>query len=490
MAVAPPPARRKPSTRPRKREGSSGLDDSWLEERECLLKDVPLEHLTTGQVIELTHATYYGEPVKVCGRLTKLEMEHGQFYMSLRLSGTTSEAILQVHTASPSEDFVVHRCPLLCEQVETGDHYLHGLKGKLVKDISKGPEWYRNLEVVSTAKGLGEDELRELREKHRALRAPRGPGEKAEMLSEDTSSRGRKRKKSKERDKKKEKKLRKEKEKEVKEKAKPAKRRGKLDGRHPIQAAVKDVETLFAGTALDPEEKIRLRVVHRARRYMKNNRKGKSSSSHSSESKDSSSSSHRDTALQDGVFTETSKAKSIAERYPGVLSQEAIRTMRDKLLSEVGEETESTVIRPTALQYFRQHLVKKLSAPAAREMVTLSMSIDHLLRGKPAHALDIMCQRMKSVEATSSGTAWQVSQRMEIPPMENTLIAQPTELKEAQKDTYAESKATWLASLPNGGKGRGLGKGPKGDPKGKGDGKKDGKDGARTRGKEDRKESK
>lgn len=56
MAVAPPPAR-KPSTRPRKREGSSGLDDSWLEERECLLKDVPLEHLTTGQVIELTHAT-------------------------------------------------------------------------------------------------------------------------------------------------------------------------------------------------------------------------------------------------------------------------------------------------------------------------------------------------------------------------------------------------------------------------------------------------
>lgn len=57
MAVAPPPARRKPSTRPRKREGSSGLDDSWLEERECLLKDVPLEHLTTGQVIELTHAT-------------------------------------------------------------------------------------------------------------------------------------------------------------------------------------------------------------------------------------------------------------------------------------------------------------------------------------------------------------------------------------------------------------------------------------------------
>lgn len=177
--------------------------------------------------------------MKVCGRLTKLEMEHGQFYMSLRLSGTTSEAILQVHTASPSEDFVVHRCPLLCEQVETGDHYLHGLKGKLVKDISKGPEWYRNLEVVSTAKGLGEDELRELREKHRALRAPRGPGEKAEMLSEDTSSRGRKRKKSKERDKKKEKKLRKEKEKEVKEKAKPAKRRGKLDGRHPIQAAVK-----------------------------------------------------------------------------------------------------------------------------------------------------------------------------------------------------------------------------------------------------------
>ena len=32
-----------------------------------------LQHLTTGQVIELTHATYYGEPVKVCGRLTKLE---------------------------------------------------------------------------------------------------------------------------------------------------------------------------------------------------------------------------------------------------------------------------------------------------------------------------------------------------------------------------------------------------------------------------------
>lgn len=113
-------------------------------------------------------------------------------------------------------------------------------------------------------------------------------------------------------------------------------------------------------------------------------------------------------------------------------------------------------------------------------MLNVASALDLLLKGRVASAADLLAQRLKSSEASMAGTHWTVSQRMEVPQAENLSIAPKSEVHQAQKENYSESRVAYLASLPpgrrgeeKGGKGRG-GKGDKGkwenphkgDPKG------------------------
>lgn len=185
---------------------------------------------------------------------------------------------------------------------------------------------------------------------------------------------------------------------------------------------------------------------------------------------------------------ETSRARGVFERYPGVLTEQSLRAMRTTLLQEIGEDPVTLGIKPIAVAYFRQQLARKLNGPASREALTLCMTMDLLLRGRACQAMDVVAQRLKSVEAVSSGTHWQVAQRMEVTPPDLALIAQPGELRGAQKESYEDSRTLWLASNPGGGKDKSK-KGPKGDPR-KGDGKKDTKDNPKGKGQGDKKDSK
>ena len=105
-----------------------------------------------------------------------------------------------------------------------------------------------------------------------------------------------------------------------------------------------------------------------------------------------------------------------------------------------------------------------------RELITLSAALDALLRGVPSKTADILAQRIKSIEATMSGSHWSVSQRMELAPQEGQVLADQVELSAAQKDAHAESKLKYLSTLPEGRRSKG-----KGGEKGKevGDFKKD-----------------
>ena len=226
--------------------------------------------------------------------------------------------------------------------------------------------------------------------------------------------RARKKKTKKKKDRSKEREKAKKKEKEKKD--------AKLDGRHALQASIKEPEALFGGTGLSATEKVRRRVIHRAKKFVKK-KKDKSSSSSTSSSEGSSS--HQEDAIQDGVFVETSRARGVFERYPGVLTEQSLRAMRTTLLQEIGEDPVTLGIKPVAVAYFRQQLARKLNGPAGREALTLCMAMDLLLRGRACQAMDVLAQRLKSVEAVSSGTHWQVAQRMEVTPPDLALIAQP-----------------------------------------------------------------
>lgn len=449
---------------------------SLKEGREIAMEDLRFEDLETGQVLEIGECHYYGEKTKVCGTLSKVEMEGGHIHLHMKLCGTTSESILKMHYQDTRKDFVVHKCPKDCGLLESGDRYIHGKKVRLVTSLGAEDPWMRTLEPhVPPEKEDGIDEMKELRDKGRMPDEERGRGSDR---SED-SSRKRKRKRSKE--KKKKKKRSKEKESKDKKKDRSRSRRevrseDKLDGRNPRVAAMKAPSALFAGTPLDSKEKVRRRVLHRARNYVrKKGRSSKDSENSSSSGSTGESSSHLGESTQEGIFLEMSKAKMLAEQYPGVLCLESLKAMRRTLLTELGEDLEDTGTKPVAVPYFRQHLMKKVSAPAGRELLTLSTSIDLLLKGRVCHALDCMVQRMKSVEAIAGGAAWQVAQRMEVVASENLLIAQATELKGAQRENYEEARALWQASQGHLRLGKGKGGKNDHDVKGKGDGKKGGK---------------
>ena len=147
----------------------------------------------------------------------------------------------------------------------------------------------------------------------------------------------------------------------------------------------------------------------------------------------------------DGVFTTDSKARGVSEKYPGALTFETITTMRRSLLTTAGEEADERSTKPVALLYYRNQLARRATGAQARELLNLATALDHLLRGKPAMAADVISQRMKAQQAVLHGTHWSIAQRMELPlPGETTLVAQ-AELQIAQKENYDESRSRWLA---------------------------------------------
>ena len=84
--------------------------------------------------------------------------------------------------------------------------------------------------------------------------------------------------------------------------------------------------------------------------------------------------------------------------------------MRANLLH--GATRESNGVEPVAMLYLRQHLHRRASGPALRELVTLAIAVDQLLRARPSRALDTLLQRFKAVEAGLMGAHWSVAQRL------------------------------------------------------------------------------
>ena len=437
--------------------------EKWTRGEEVDLHEVNLESWATSQFLIITKGVYFGQEVQLAGEVQRLEMEGGQLHVLLKAKGTPSDAILAAQTQSPGQLFKVHRCPSNCGQVETGDLYVHGMKGRLSLDPTKEANWTTNMVSLGNAPEPGADDLEALRKRAEAL------AEEAEKSKKEKEG------ESKKEEKKKKKKKRKRKSSDG------ADSPSHLDGRSPVKASIKEPSSLFAGTGLDPKEKIQRRVFKSARNFIQKKDKKKESSSSEGEGSDSSPSEDRDTGLE-GL--ESSKAKMVSEKFPGVLCAEAMASMQQTLLLEVGEDTSGLHTRPIATMYYRQHLKPRAGGAAARELLNISSALDALLRGRPALCGDILAQRLKSAEASMLGTHYSVAQRMEVPMQEAVAIAARPELAAAQKESYQDQRTKYLASSASGRKPEDQkNKGGKGNPHDRGRGDKD-KRGRDQRGKD------
>ena len=296
--------------------------------------------------------------------------------------------------------------------------------------------------------------------------APLGPGalEPRKVVAEDSDSGVKKKKK---------KKKEKGRDESKKEKAK------KLTGKRPVSACQKELQEVFGGTGLDPRDKVRRVVLKKARKYLAKKTKSSSSSESSSKSGSEDSQSTRD-ALEEkeGIFSGGNRVRSVSENFPGALCCEAVRSMRESLLTEDGTDVTTAGPRPVAVKYYRQQLHRRAPGPVGRDMLNVASALDLLLKGKIASAADLLAQRLKSAESTLNGTHWMVSLKMEIPQTETPSIAPKAEVHHAQRENYSDSRVTYLASLGSGrkgdnpkGKNEKGGKGKwdnpsKGDPKG------------------------
>lgn len=118
----------------------------------------------------------------------------------------------------------------------------------------------------------------------------------------------------------------------------------------------------------------------------------------------------------------------------------------------------------------------------ARETLTLCWALDLLLQGKIASCGDTLAQRIKSLDLSSSGASWAVSQRLETVPPERGLLSTRSEAQVAAKENREDVRTRQLA------KGKEKGKSDGGFGTWKGGGKGDTKDRNKGKGKRSEKE--
>ena len=467
------------------------LQSRWESHEKLGSTEVPLENLGVGTKIVVEDGRYFHQECRVAGKIVGVDLRGGDFYMKVQLTGTNHEGILRHHSGAPLTEYKIHRCPQDCNHEEVGDDLIHAFRIRLQKEEAKEEGWIVNLQQSPGVQP--EDELSALRKRAEEAEA-KAAKKKKEEKSSDSKEKSKKKKKKKKGKKKKSKK--KEKDKKADEEASKEKKKKKKeessteeeetstsedipkDGSRPRACSWKSPQALFRGTGMDAKEKVRRKVAGRARRQLK--KKTSKSSSEDGSGSDEGSQESEILPEDESIFLRSSKVRKVANKCPGALSASTLASMRTSLLSEVGMTDRVGAIKDVALPYFRQHLQRRAAGPASREMVTLAASIDHLVRGQAASALDVLTQRLKSCEATLSGSHWTVSQKLEIVPPESMSLTANQELGNAQKEAYQDAKLKWQSSQADGKSktSKGQQKGDyqnKGDKKGPDKGRKGGK---------------
>ena len=87
------------------------------------LHTVPLDRFKPGQCLVITQGDYFGSQIKAAGVVERLEVDQVPSFLHLRLTGSTSEGILKVHTSGQPRTFKAHPCQVDCQRLESGNAF-------------------------------------------------------------------------------------------------------------------------------------------------------------------------------------------------------------------------------------------------------------------------------------------------------------------------------------------------------------------------------
>ena len=105
------------------------------------------------------------------------------------------------------------------------------------------------------------------------------------------------------------------------------------------------------------------------------------------------------------------------------------------------------ILRPVATQWllavlFTAHPAKELAPRTTRELRTMCLAIDLLLKGQVEAALDVLLQRVKAVERSVSDSGWDVAKWFELIPTGDSLLIPRSEARAVQREHTAETEST------------------------------------------------
>eukprot|EP00435_Cladocopium_sp_Y103_P033556 s3214_g8.t1 len=452
--VEPKRARRKPAGEDeREAEVEAGAKAPQAEEFEKFSKGEEVEGVrlapgvfSRGDILVGVEGRYFGEKASFALQFEKEELESGERELCGVLLGTTSEPLLRFATTHKPCRLQVHLCPRDCSQLRENPNLVHVRRiRKLLPDQPR--TWETNLvEDVETGRLQKEaEDLRIQKEEEKKAR-------KRRSSSTSPSVKAKKKKK---------KKKRREERREEGEASAPEKK-VKLGGK---TTARKPLEALYQGTGLDPSLKNRRKILKKLKRAL---RKTKTTSSSTASSVSTTSSE----VEAEEILQDRSRIQRIHAIAPGVLAAQGISNMKDHLLQAGGQAWDEDTLQqmpPILCQYYRLHMVPRLSGGVSREFSTLSFIGDLLLQGRASEAMDCLVQRMKSLEMTSSGTSWSTSQKLELVPPPTATIGSRSEYQVAIKEARLDNQVLPPAQAADKGKGKSKDKNrEKGKEKGRG----------------------
>eukprot|EP00438_Fugacium_kawagutii_P015982 Skav227119 [mRNA] locus=scaffold199:491231:496900:+ [translate_table: standard] len=451
LAGARPPPRMRPAAR------------EAVVDRSRRMSEVPSAELLAVRSMLLRKAVYYGNEVEICGSITGIRTEKDQVWLDFRATGTQSEELLRVLSGRKKRDLVVHLCRDGCRKDVTDSNLVHADRFETVDPASE--EWFTNVEAVRDDEAMedDEDELKDLRRKaeEEAARGGEGPPKDKKKKKKDKKS--------------------KKDSKEEAEKKEPA-------VEEELELGQKSLKSLFEDTGLDPRAKVRQKMFRRAKKMKKKKSKKKKKSSSGGSGSESSSGSTSSTSTgrgeEDDLFDEDKSLVKIWKRYPGVLSASVVGEARKQLVTASGTawNLDRSGVPPVMTHYFRQTLAPAMSPPMQQESLTIAQCMDYCLQGKVASAMDIMAQRLKSLESNCRGAHWSVARQHELLRAESSGIVQDSEGRlAAAKRAREETRLQGLVKQPSSAKGKEWNTGGKGK-RGK-EGKNQGKNQNDSRGK-------
>ena len=402
-------------------EGPPG--DGWVAASEVDLR--------TLQEMKAVHiqGRYWDNEAEIVGEITKTLMGEDGAWTTVRVHGTSTESILKYISGQAKKELQVHLCDSPCSTMTWGDTMLHADRIKAVE--YEALPWSRNLEI--SVRESERDELEVLRREAGERGKGRGEAPKGEKAKKDLPEESGEEEEGRKAEKTKAKK---------KERKKLKKARDKVVG-------IKSAEALFATTGLDPKEETRRRLRRKAKKLGKRSRNKKGSSGTSSSSGSSDSSPTEEAEAPEELFTPLTATQRIWRRYPGVLTATMVLEAQRTMMLQLGAslpEAEKAGVKPIILQYCRQQLCQNMSPPVAREALHWAATMDMLLEGRVSSALDVMSQRLKSLEGLSRGLRADLLRQMELLPLEKGGLASNTEVNLAGQAAHQEAKILHRAS--------------------------------------------